>query len=105
MINRMLAAAAAGLVAAVVAVACQKPVPPPWEAANPVQPLPKAPLGISVNLASLRDPKGNQLPAVTPERVRLGRWLFYDRRLSGDGSVSCASCHRPENAFSEPTPV
>jgi cytochrome c peroxidase len=37
--------------------------------------------------------------------VRLGRWLFYDRRLSGDGSVACASCHRPEYAFSEPTPV
>lgn len=40
-----------------------------------------------------------------PRRVRLGRWLFYDRRLSVDGTVSCATCHRPEFAFSEPTPV
>jgi len=40
-----------------------------------------------------------------PRRVRLGRWLFYDQRLSVDGTVSCATCHRPEHAFSEPTPV
>ncbi len=61
-------------------------------------PLPKSPLGVDIELASLKEPP-------TPERVRLGRWLFYDRRLSGDGSVACSTCHRPENAFSEPTPV
>src|SRR3954469_1600688 len=104
MINRMLAAAAAGLTAVVLAVPCQHP-PPPWEIDNPIKPLPKAPLGISIDLASLTDARHNKQPAVTPERVRLGRWLFYDRRLSGDNSVACATCHRPENAFSEPTPV
>jgi cytochrome c peroxidase len=41
----------------------------------------------------------------TPERVRLGRWLFHDPRLSADGSVSCSSCHRSEHGFSEPTAV
>ena len=40
-----------------------------------------------------------------PTRVRLGRWLFFDTRLSADGTVACASCHRPEFAFSEPTAV
>ena len=40
--------------------------------------------------------------AVTAEKVRLGRWLFFDRRLSVDGTVACATCHRPEHAFSEP---
>jgi cytochrome c peroxidase len=39
------------------------------------------------------------------ERVRLGRWLYYDKRLSANGEISCATCHRPENGFSEPTPV
>ena len=34
------------------------------------------------------------------ERVRLGRWLFYDTRLSADGTVSCATCHLPARAFS-----
>ena len=105
MIKRMLAAAVAGLTAAVLAAACQKPAPPAWEVDNPIRPLPKAPLGININLAALSDPRHNPMPPVTPERVRLGRWLFYDRRLSGDGSVSCSTCHRPENAFSEPTPV
>ncbi len=32
-------------------------------------------------------------------RAELGKKLFFDRRLSADHSVSCATCHRPENAF------
>jgi cytochrome c peroxidase len=35
------------------------------------------------------------------ERIALGRRLFMDRRLSRDGSVSCASCHKPDHAFSD----
>jgi cytochrome c peroxidase len=31
---------------------------------------------------------------VTPERVRLGRALFFDPRISADGTVSCARCHQ-----------
>jgi cytochrome c peroxidase len=38
---------------------------------------------------------------LTPAKVELGRQLFYDARLSGDGTVSCASCHRPERAFTD----
>jgi cytochrome c peroxidase len=38
-------------------------------------------------------------------RARLGRWLFYDARLSADGSISCATCHRPSHGFSEPVPT
>ncbi len=37
--------------------------------------------------------------------VALGRRLFFDPRLSADGTVSCASCHRPEHGFSDPRPV
>ncbi|MEX2016835.1 MAG: cytochrome c peroxidase [Candidatus Hydrogenedentales bacterium] len=40
-----------------------------------------------------------------PARARLGRWLFYDVRLSADRTVSCATCHRPTHAFSEPSAV
>lgn len=32
---------------------------------------------------------------VTPERVALGRLLFFDPRISLDGTVSCARCHQP----------
>ena len=44
------------------------------------------------------------LPADNPltiEGVALGEKLFRDRRLSGNGSQSCASCHAPERAFSD----
>jgi cytochrome c peroxidase len=37
----------------------------------------------------------------TPAKVRLGARLFSDPRLSGDSRRSCASCHRPELAFSD----
>ncbi len=32
---------------------------------------------------------------ITPERVELGRKLFFDPRISDDGTVSCARCHQP----------
>ena len=34
-------------------------------------------------------------------RAELGRRLFFDPLLSGDRSVSCASCHKPEHAFAD----
>ncbi len=34
-----------------------------------------------------------------PDAVALGRRLFLDRQLSGDGSVACATCHDPARAF------
>jgi cytochrome c peroxidase len=37
----------------------------------------------------------------TPEQIDLGRYLFFDPALSGDGSVSCASCHHPALGFSD----
>ncbi len=37
----------------------------------------------------------------TPEKIDLGRMLFFDRRLSGDGTMSCASCHIPEQGFAD----
>ncbi|MBM3226480.1 MAG: cytochrome c family protein [Candidatus Tectomicrobia bacterium] len=33
--------------------------------------------------------------------LELGRQLFFDARLSADGTVSCATCHRPEQAFAD----
>ncbi len=83
--------------AVVLALATVATAAPPWEDANPVRPIPKPPLGLQGTFEELPTPP-------TPERVRLGRWLFYDARLSGDGTLSCASCHRPEHAFSELTP-
>ncbi|MBT1697812.1 cytochrome C peroxidase [Fulvivirgaceae bacterium PWU4] len=38
---------------------------------------------------------------LTDERIALGRKLFYDPVISGDGKRSCASCHRPEKGFTD----
>lgn len=44
------------------------------------------------------------VPADNPatlEKIELGKMLFFDRRLSGDGSTACASCHFPELGWGE----
>jgi len=35
------------------------------------------------------------------EAIALGAQLFFDRRLSGDGAMSCAACHLPDRAFTD----
>lgn len=41
----------------------------------------------------------------TPGRVALGRRLFFEPRLSGDNTMSCATCHDPAKAFGDGLPV
>ena len=53
------------------------------------------PLGLDLYMPV---PEENPL---TAEKIALGRRLFFDRRLSRDGSISCSSCHDPERAFSD----
>jgi cytochrome c peroxidase len=38
---------------------------------------------------------------LTPEKVELGKKLFFDRRLSGDGTMACATCHNPETGYTD----
>ncbi len=45
-----------------------------------------------------RVPAGNPMTAA---KVELGRHLFYEPRLSGDGTYACASCHQQELAFTD----
>ncbi len=40
---------------------------------------------------------------LTEEGIALGKKLFFDKRLSGDNTQSCASCHKPANAFTDDT--
>src|SRR4051794_29380462 len=53
------------------------------------------PLGLDLYMPV---PEENPL---TPERIELGRRLFFDRRLSRDRTVSCSTCHDPERAYSD----
>ena len=47
-------------------------------------------------------PEDNPL---TPEKVELGRLLFFDARLSADGSLACVSCHLPDQGWATQTPL
>src|SRR5262245_31267935 len=52
-------------------------------------------------------PDGFPVPTVPAEspmsaaKVELGRYLFYDTRLSANGTQSCASCHQQSKAFTD----
>jgi len=54
-----------------------------------------------------RLPRGLPVPRVPPDnpmseaKVQLGRSLFYDARLSGNGTYSCSSCHQQARAFTD----
>lgn len=58
----------------------------------------KIPLGIPKDLWELFIPPDNP---ITPEKVELGRKLYFDKRLSIDNTVACATCHDPKFAFAE----
>ncbi len=59
---------------------------------------PPIPFGIPADVWRKMVPAGNPL---TAEKVALGRALYFDRRLSADGTVSCATCHDPAAAFAD----
>ena len=63
--------------------------------------VPEAPLGIRSDLAE-RIPKDNPL---TKAKVELGRQLYFDKRLSRDNTVSCATCHDPALGWTDIAPV
>lgn len=54
-------------------------------------------LGISISFYSFENTT-EKLPATKEE---LGKLLFFEKKLSRDNSISCASCHIPEYAFSD----
>lgn len=47
--------------------------------------------------------KGLEKNPMTRAKIELGRQLYFDVRLSSDGTVSCASCHHPQEGFSRHT--
>lgn len=55
-------------------------------------------LPLGLESAEYYVPKNN--PA-TRAKIELGRLLFFDKRLSADDSVACASCHSPDKGFSD----
>ena len=46
-----------------------------------------------------------EIPADNPPteaKVELGKELYFDARLSSDGTIACASCHAPQSGFADP---
>lgn len=91
------------------------PTPTPAPAATPVpavaaQPQPQQRRGGPGPGRGGRGPRGNESLAamevpeknpITPEKVNLGRQLFFTTKLSADHMVSCATCHDPNKAFAD----
>src|SRR5262249_24286368 len=73
--------------------AANAPSPIPKDTLPPSQSVDAIPLGLDARTL----PSDNPL---TVARVKLGRKLFFDPILSGDGTVACASCHHPNPGFS-----
>jgi cytochrome c peroxidase len=85
--------------------------PPPTLAPGQAPPLPQA-----TQLAAPRSSDQVGFPAalteyvisptsLRPARVALGQRLFFEPRLSGDGTVACATCHDPARAFTDGRPA
>ncbi|QDV17626.1 Cytochrome c551 peroxidase precursor [Gimesia panareensis] len=58
------------------------------------------PLGLSAGQAQMKGLKENPL---TRAKVELGRQLYFDTRLSSDNTISCASCHHPDEGWGRHT--
>lgn len=73
----------------------------------------KAAFGSNINLDNLENYANQSVPAyitkdnttagnsITNKGATLGRVLFYDKNLSSNNTISCASCHQQANAFSD----
>jgi cytochrome c peroxidase len=58
------------------------------------------PVGLDAAKQSVYIPTDNPL---TKAKIELGRQLYFDRRLSSDGTVSCADCHHPDYGYAKDT--
>ena len=94
--RRAAAALAAGalLMAALAAVIIMRPVPRPL-----------SPTDILIRNGENPHPLRLARPEVAPlsGMAELGRYVFFDPRLSSSGRVSCASCHDPRHAYGPPS--
>lgn len=58
------------------------------------------PDGLAAGVALLNVPQDNPM---TRAKIELGRQLYFDTRLSSDNTVSCASCHHPDDGYARHT--
>lgn len=58
------------------------------------------PFGLSAGAGQITGLKENPL---TRAKIELGRQLYFDKRLSADNTISCASCHAPDEGYARHT--
>ena len=61
---------------------------------------PELPLGLAAGAAQMKGLDENPL---THAKIELGRQLYFDTRLSADNTISCASCHHPDEGYGKQT--
>jgi cytochrome c peroxidase len=71
------------------------PIPPAGPLARPRS---LAQVGLPIDATRAAVPPDNPQ---TPEKIELGEKLFFDGRLSADGTVACSTCHDPAHAFTD----
>ena len=76
-----------------------EPIPPDSPLARPKS---LQQVGVPVEVTRAAAPADNPQ---TPEKIALGEKLFFDGRLSVDGTVACSTCHDPARAFTDGRPV
>src|SRR6266851_643170 len=77
--------------------------PPPIPAAGQLaEPKSLKQVGVPVEATRAAIPPDNPQ---TPEKIALGQKLFFDGRLSADGTVACSTCHDPARAFTDRRPI
>jgi cytochrome c peroxidase len=78
----------------------QRPTePPPWNNAE-VEVL----RSLWIGSLPAAPPAPSNAVADNPRAAEFGQQLFFDRRLSGNGAISCASCHLPDRHFTDGLP-
>jgi cytochrome c peroxidase len=77
--------------------------PPPIPPAGPLaRPRPLKQTGVPADATRAAIPPDNPQ---TPAKIALGQKLFFDGRLSADGTVACSTCHDPARAFADGRPT
>lgn len=61
---------------------------------------PQLPAGLAAGQLQM---KGLDKNPLTRAKIELGRQLYFDTRLSSDNTISCASCHHPEDGYGRAT--
>lgn len=67
---------------------------------NHVELKPELPMGLAAGASQI---KGLDKNPLTRAKIELGRQLYFDTRLSADNTLSCSSCHDPDEGFARHT--